>query len=267
MQARFRRIGNTLARSAGLYTPLRALYNSLFLSRTIRSVSIGTLHATFGTPTHTIMEHVESLGGERFILEELVECLNEQDVFWDVGASFGLYTVLAARKLTRGGAIVAFEPEPRMRALLERNLRLNGIGSVSVRSVALGDRDGVAEIFGAANPNTGTSSLARRKDYKLKREGLPVDIRRVDTLSGTAGLPRPTCMKIDVEGSEGRVLAGMGTLLRDTYLRSLFCEVHPQLLPSFGDSAESFEQTLTASGFAITERIPRGSEYHIVCRR
>jgi hypothetical protein len=59
----------------------------------------------------------------------------------------------------------------------------------------------------------------------------------------------------------------MGNLLRNGRLRSLFCEVHPHLLPSFGDSAASFERTLVAFGFAITERTPRGSEYHLVCRR
>ena len=267
MQARFRRMGNTLARRMGLYAPLRALYNTLFLSRSTRSVSIGPLHATFSTPTHTIIEHVESLGGERLLVEQLLEELRDDDVFWDVGASFGLYAVLAAGKISAPGAVVAFEPEPRMRALLERNLQLNGIASVSVRATALGDRDGVTELFRAANPNSGSSSLARRRDYRLEKKGTPVEVRRGDTLSGAEGFHPPSCLKIDVEGSEGRVAAGMGNLLRDRRLRSLFCEVHPHLLPSFGDSAASFEQTLIASGFAITERIPRGSEYHLICRR
>ena len=267
MRSRLRRMGNTLARTLGLHAPLRALYNSLFLSRTTRSVSIGPFHATFNTPTHTLIEHVESLGGERFLVEQLVEGLREDDVFWDVGADFGLYTVMAARKISRPGAVVAFEPEPRMRALLERNLQLNGIGSVSVRATALGDRDGVTELFRAANPNTGTSSLALRRDYRLRKKGTPVDVRRGDTLSGVEGSPSPTCLKIDVEGGEGRVLAGMGNLLKKGRLRSLFCEVHPHLLPSFGDSAESIERTLPGCGFAITERIPRGSEYHLICRR
>ncbi|HEX7574602.1 MAG TPA: FkbM family methyltransferase [Bacteroidota bacterium] len=260
-------MGNRLARGVGLYTPVRALYNSLFLSRSTRTVSIGPLHATFSTPTHTIMEHVESLGGERLLLEQLVEELREDDVFWDVGASFGLYAVIAAWKISTPGAVVAFEPEPRMRALLERNLRLNGIESVSVRATALGDRDGITQLFRAANPNTGSSSLALRRDYKLRKKGTPVEVRRGDTLAGAGGSPPPTCLKIDVEGSEGRVVAGMENLLRNGRLRSLFCEVHPQLLPSFGDSAASFERTLVDSGFAITERTPRGSEYHLVCRR
>jgi FkbM family methyltransferase len=267
MQARFRKIGNTLARRTGLHAPLRALYNSLFLSRSMLTVSIGPVRATFSTPTHTIMEHVESLGGERFLVEQLLEELRQDDIFWDVGASFGLYAVVAAGKISSPGAVVAFEPEPRMRALLERNLRLNGIASVSIRPTALGDRDGVTELFRAANPNTGSSSLAQRRDYALEKKGIPVEIRTGDTLTGAEGFPPPSCLKIDVEGSEGRVVAGMPNLLRNGRLRSLFCEVHPHLLPSFGDSAASFERTLVAAGFAITERIPRGSEYHLICRR
>jgi len=267
MQASVRRLGNALARKAGLYAPLRALYNRLFLSRSTRSVTVGALHATFRTPTHTIIEHVESLGGERLLLEPFLEELREEDVFWDIGASFGLYTVLAAGKISSRGSIVAFEPDRRMRELLEQNLRLNGLGSVSVRSVALGDRDGNTELFRADNPNTGTSSLAPRRDYALEKRGTPVEIRKADTLIGVEGCPPPACVKIDVEGGEGRVLAGMGNLLGDGRLRSLYCEVHPHLLPSFGDSAEAFERSLTSSGFVITKRIPRGSEYHLVCRR
>jgi FkbM family methyltransferase len=267
MPSRFRRIGNDLARRAGLYTPLRALYNALFLSRATRSISIGPLHAAFRTPTHTIIEHVESLGGERLIVGEFLEELRADDVFWDIGASFGLYTVIAAKKVTASGAVVAFEPERHMRGLLVQNLRLNGLSSVSVRGTALGDRDGVTELFPAANPNPGTSSLARREDYRLREHGITVELRRGDSIAGKAGSPAPTCLKIDVEGGEGRVLAGMGTLLDDRRLRLILCEVHPRLLPSFGDSAESFERALTAAGFAIAMKIPRGSEYHVVCTR
>ena len=267
MQGTFRRVSSSLARRAGIYTPLRALYNVLFLSRSTRTLSAGTLRATFNTPTHTIMEHVESWGGEKSLVEEFLENLKPEDVFWDVGASFGLYTVLAAKKITPPGSVVAFEPEPHMRALLEKNLRLNDIRSVSVQAIALGDRDGDAEIFAAANPNSGTSSLAVRKDYRLKKRGIPVELRRGDTLSGAEGVHPPTCLKIDVEGSEAKVIAGMKAILADRRLHSIYCEVHPQLLPSFGESAEVFERTFTDAGFVIVKKEPRGREYHIICRR
>jgi FkbM family methyltransferase len=267
MQGTIRRVTSTLARRGGVYTPLRAFYNLLFLSRATRSISAGPLHATFSTPTHTIMEHVESRGGEQFLLEEFLAGLKADDVVWDVGASFGLYTVLAARKVPGTGSVVAFEPEPRMRTLLEKNLRLNGIRSVSVRSIALGDKNGTTELFIAANPNSGTSSLAGRSDYRLRKKGIPVELRRGDSLSGSEGIPAPTCVKIDVEGGEARVARGMGTLLTDGRLRSLYCEVHPLLLPSFGDTADAFERMLTEEGFTVTKKVPRGSEYHIVCRR
>lgn len=267
MQSPYRRLASLLARRAGLYTPLRNLYNLLFLSRAARRVSVGDVHATFFTPTHTIIEHVESLGGERAIIEEFLLDIREGDLFWDVGADFGLYTVLAAGKISSRGAVVAFEPEPRMRALCEKNLHVNRVSTVTVLAIALGDRDGLTELFRAANPNSGTSSLARRKDYRLKEKGIEVEMHRGDTIIGGRGLMPPTCMKIDVEGAEGRVVAGMGERLRDGGLRSLYCEVHPQLLPSFGDTASSLEQGLLASGFRIAKRIPRGREYHLVCRR
>ncbi len=267
MQASFRRNLSSLARRGGLHAPLRAVYNFLFLSRSTRGLTIGPLRAEFKTPTHTIAEHVESWGGERVLLGGLLEELRGDDVFWDIGASFGLYTVFAAKKLASPGSVVAFEPEPDMRELLEKNLVLNGIRSVNVRATALGDRDGVTGLFRAANPNSGTSSLAQRRDYRLKKKEIAVELSRGDSLPLREGVLPPTCVKIDVEGAEGRVIAGMESLLRDRRLRSLFCEVHPHLLPSFGDRTDSFERTLTGFGFAVTERVRRGTEYHIVCRR
>lgn len=191
MQASFRRNLSSLARRGGLHAPLRAVYNFLFLSRSTRGLTIGPLRAEFKTPTHTIAEHVESWGGERVLLGGLLEELRGDDVFWDIGASFGLYTVFAAKKLASPGSVVAFEPEPDMRELLEKNLVLNGIRSVNVRATALGDRDGVTGLFRAANPNSGTSSLAQRRDYRLKKKEIAVELsRETPSRSGKASSPR-----------------------------------------------------------------------------
>jgi FkbM family methyltransferase len=247
--------------------PLRAAYNAVVYGRSTRSVTLRGIRRTFGTPTGTIREHVDSFAGEEVVLVDLVSSLRSNDCFWDVGASFGLYSLFASAIIAAPGAVHAFEPEPRMRRLLQRNAGLNNAGSLTVHSFALGDQDGVALLYRSATPNIGTSALAQRRDYRLKRRGISVALRRGDHVAGDRTAGPPTVLKIDVEGGEGRVIAGLGDLMRSPGLRLVVCEVHPHLLPSFGDSVASLEAMITESGFTLQERIPRGTEYHLLCRR
>ena len=64
------------------------------------------------------------------------------DVFFDLGAYVGPFTLLAARLVGPEGRVVAFEPDPRARAVLERNLAANGVANVTVVPCAVGDRHG-----------------------------------------------------------------------------------------------------------------------------
>src|SRR5262249_33831134 len=66
------------------------------------------------------------------------DLLGPRDWFVDVGASVGVYTLLAAARAPLGG-VIAFEPDPLAREELERNLRLNGLGNVVVRDEAAGE--------------------------------------------------------------------------------------------------------------------------------
>lgn len=256
-----------VASRTGVERPLRAAYNALLYGRSTRTVTLRGIRRAFGTPTGTIREHVQSFAGEEVVLVDVVSSLRPDDCFWDVGASFGLYSLFAAEIIASPGTVHAFEPEPRMRRLLQRNARLNKAGSLTVHPFALGDQDGVASLYRSATPNVGTSALAQRSDYRLHRRGISVALRRGDHVAGDGTAGPPTVLKIDVEGGEGRVIAGLGDLLTHPGLRLLVCEVHPHLLPSFGDSVASLEAMITGAGFALQERIPRGTEYHLLCRR
>jgi FkbM family methyltransferase len=247
--------------------PLHAAYNAVVHGRSSRSVTLRDIRRTFRTPTGTIREHVESFAGEEGVLAEVISTLRSDDCFWDVGASFGLYALFASDIIASPGAVHAFEPEPRMRRLLERNATLNNAVSITVHPFALGDQDGMALLYRSATPNVGTSALVQRRDYRLKRRGIAVPLRRGDHVAGDGTAAPPTVLKIDVEGGEGRVIAGLGKVLTHPGLRLIVCEVHPHLLPSFGDSVAALEAMIAEAGFTIHERIPRGTEYHLLCRR
>ena len=248
------------------YRPLRHLYNRLFLLRARRTVTLKDISITFLTPTFKIIDDVEEFA-EKHLLLELLDSMRVNDTVWDIGANIGLYTLFASHNLAPTGRVVAFEPEPSTRALLQRNVTLNKSRNVTVLGYALDDTNSTKTLFRSASPNPGTHSLVRRTDYKLSRKGKPVQAMRGDTLVHDLGMNPPNVVKIDVEGAEFNVLRGMGELLRAGSFRMLIVEVHPEVLPLFGTSASTVEQLIRSSQFSKITRVQRGAEYHLVCRR
>jgi FkbM family methyltransferase len=145
----------------------------------------------------------------------------------DVGANFGLYSVLMALRFP-GLAVDAFEPVARSRAKLEAHLAMNGLsGRVRVHGCALSDRDGAAEI--AIDPgSTGLATLAAGEPEQARRSFAAVErvpVRRLDGLIAAEG--EAIALKIDVEGHELAALAGMERLLaRNACLMQI--EVRPR---------------------------------------
>ncbi len=126
----------------------------------------------------------------------------------DVGANLGYFTLLMADLVGPAGAVVAFEPNPRLCGLARSSLYASGFRDRTCLSeFAAADRDGaVVELsFDAALPMNGTIVGGSRPG------STPVKTVRLDTACG--GLPRLDLVKIDVEGAEEAVWDGMQDLL------------------------------------------------------
>ena len=72
--------------------------------------------------------------------------LRPGDVFLDVGANVGLYTIAAARIVGNAGRVHAFEPCSQTFSRLEENVLLNGFGNVSCHRLALSDSNAEAQL-------------------------------------------------------------------------------------------------------------------------
>lgn len=156
---------------------------------------------------------------------------------WDVGANVGFFSLLGAKL---GGQVVAWEPVAAVAELLAEAAERSGL-TVDVRAVAVGAAPGTEELLVSADASW--SHLASRGNVA----GTTSRVVPVTTLDAelAAGTPAPAVVKLDVEGSEGDVLRGASTLLR---------EVGPTLVIELHDTAAEVCDLLDAAGY-VAERI------------
>jgi FkbM family methyltransferase len=139
--------------------------------------------------------------------------LRAGDVFADVGANVGSYTILASG-VARAHTI-AFEPDPGTAERLHRNVQLNGISDlVSIHVAAVGENAGSARF----SIDRDTENHVVTTDEGTWRE---VPIESLDTAVGER---IPALIKIDVEGYEAQVLRGARRVLADSQLQAVLTE-------------------------------------------
>jgi FkbM family methyltransferase len=166
--------------------------------------------------------------------------LGPGDLFVDVGANVGLYTVWA---LDGGAEVIAIEPSPRSLALLEENLLLNGY-CAQVVAAAAGAAPGTMAI---------TSGLDQQNHLVVGAAPVSGDSEMVavETLDAIVGDRVVAGLKIDVEGAEALVLAGAGRLLADKRVRLMQLEWNEASVDLLGQDREPLRRLLAGYGYEL----------------
>ena len=164
----------------------------------------------------------------------------------DVGANVGYYTLLAARLVGPRGTVYAFEPSPGNFALLSQNVAANGYKNVVLIPKAVSDRSGTAALH-IDRASSGGHSLS------AFRGGLDCVAVETVSLDDYFSTERPTIdlVKMDAEGAEVSILAGMGRLLARHPDLTLLTEFFPRAIRGCGHSPEDYVRQLSALGFRI----------------
>ena len=134
--------------------------------------------------------------------------LNPGDVFYDIGANVGFFTIIAARCVGQNGRVIAFEPVPENVALIRKNIRLNNSDNVEVIQKAVSSVSGEGELLLSHYSGGSVLSEIDSPPPDLK-DSISIDIVSIDELVRNGDIPAPTLVKIDVEGAEHDVLLGM----------------------------------------------------------
>lgn len=160
-------------------------------------------------------------------IEWLRENLHDGDVFYDVGANIGLYSLYAA-KLRPACRVFAFEPESHNFGSLCGNLLLNRIENVTPCFFPLSSHEAFAPFYvydlrsGGALHSLGRASPLRDGPPVMMTGAIAVSI---DVLVSRHGLPAPDLLKLDVDGNEEQILDGAAAVLASGSLRSILVEV------------------------------------------
>lgn len=132
------------------------------------------------------------------------------DAVLELGANAGYFTLLLDAAVGPHGRVLALEPVPATRALLERNLARNGCRRTEVLEAAASDRAGTASFFVPSNPHT-ASLLNDWAGPEAARIEVPTAV--VDATLASRGLA-PAFIKMDIEGGGAPALAGMTETIR-----------------------------------------------------
>lgn len=149
-------------------------------------------------------------------------------VFYDVGANIGIFS-LYAPQIHSDLEVFAFEPEVRNFIALSQNCLINSTLSVTPLNVALSDSAGLSSFavtdqrIGNSNSQLCSGALFDTTGTQPERVDSVLSFC-VDYLISDLKFPLPEFVKIDVDGHEDLILAGMRTVLESEALTSLLVE-------------------------------------------
>jgi len=183
---------------------------------------------------------------ERYEAALVQRLLSDDDVFWDIGANVGYFTLVAAAALVNHGQIAAFEPGENAYARLVENLGLNPYRNVKTFNLAVSDREGEAVLH--VSGDIADSSASLYEPGQAQARGQACRTVALDHFLRAEGLRPPNLIKLDVEGAELAVLQGARELLAHTPPLFLM-EMEEKNLAAAGASKAAIAQVLTGYGY------------------
>lgn len=184
--------------------------------------------------------------------------MKKGDIFYDVGANIGAYSLVAS-KFTKGGIkVYAFEPSYSNFAQLCKNIMLNKCqDSIIPLSIPLSDKTAIG-YFNYSSVESGTADHTfgfpinyKGKKFKPICRQLMLSYKIDDLVKH---IDPPNYLKIDVDGIELSILRGADKTLSTPSVKSVLVEVVE--LPQKLKEREAIVAFLNSKGFKLESRNP-----------
>ena len=197
----------------------------------------------FLDPTDFVVSEEISRGEyEQMETNTILKLVQPSDTIIDLGANIGYYTILFC-DAARAGRVHAFEPAPQTFGFLQKNIQWNGLKNASLYQIAIGERDGEAELF-----INGFNKGDNRLYESFGTKGVPVRVSKLDSVipPGT----KVDLIKMDIQGFEVHALRGMQRILHENHDLYIVAECYPKGLRRTGTPVEDFFALLEDNGFS-----------------
>ena len=212
-----------------------------------------------------------STGGMRWIwgwrLEFLMGWNEPESVKWcrnflrpgmtviDIGAHIGYFTRLFSELVGTSGRVLAFEPHPENVRVLRTNLKRSRYKNVETFPYAISDRTGAATL----HVSPGHSNHSLLPGYTETKGRIEVECFTLDAFLSSRGIREVDFIKIDVEGAEPFVLAGMKQTVSQSPQLRILAEFNPQALRCGGIPPAEFIHLFQKMGLEVKGIFPDGS--------
>lgn len=184
--------------------------------------------------------------------ERMIREVFNGDIFFDVGANAGYYSMLGSRLVGESGRVVAFEPLIRNLSYLHRHKNVNNASNVMILGFACSDENSIVSF--SLGDNIAMGSISKQGGGEF-----PVATITLDEAAERIGLI-PNVMKIDVEGAELDVLAGAQNIIKDASPK-IFLSTHSAKLRE--DCLKHLEQ----AGYSIEPLIDSEDPHEFFAER
>ncbi len=172
----------------------------------------------------------------------LLHFLRKEDVFADIGANIGSYSILASG--VNKATTIAFEPSATTFLQLQKNITINHLeNKVKAFSLALGAK--VETLYFTTALDT-INHVVPEYEMKNTENRVEVNVDTLDNIAKEQGVP--SLIKIDVEGFETEVINGMEKTLADKTLKAIIIELNGSGL-RYGYDENEIHKKLLSHGF------------------
>lgn len=166
---------------------------------------------------------------ENLELNWIEENLNPEDVFIDIGANIGIFTLTAAQKIGQG-KVYSFEPFEQNHNSLIKNIELNPFKNIQVEKFAIAESEKEISLF----YDDEDKNLGMVSSYNLsKKNETIIKAIALDDYVLSNKIKKVDIIKMDIEGNELYALQGMKNVLKNQKPK-LLVEVDPEILKRTG---------------------------------
>lgn len=209
----------------------------------------------FHCPTRESLHFVRKFGFREPETLAWIDAFRPGDVFWDVGANVGQFSLYAA--LMPAIRVLAFEPGAASFSALVRNIELNRMDDRIAAYCLAFDQTTSLTTLNMARTDAGSSMHAVGTDIDALGRTIDVHFRQatpaysMDDFVATFGLSPPTHLKIDVDSIEDKIVAGGRRTLADPRLQSVLIELEGGMTTT---RAQAIIATLQSAGLVPVAR-------------